>query len=151
MTPVAIFDLDDTLANTSMRSEGFDFDNATDPQWDEYFHKCSTDTPIEPVIAMLRALVRERYAVIILTGRNAVARVDTDAWLFKHLGLTVDEMERVSLVMRPRNNRQKNVDFKRDHINKIGVANIVVAVDDDEKVCNMYRSCGIMTLRVHHN
>lgn len=151
MTPVAIFDLDDTLANTSMRSEGFDFDNATDPQWDEYFLKCSTDTPIEPVIAMLRALVRERYAVIILTGRNAVARVDTYAWLFKHLGLTVDEMERVSLVMRPRDNRQKNVDFKRDHINKIGVANIVVAVDDDEKVCNMYRSCGIMTLRVHHN
>lgn len=151
MTPVAIFDLDDTLANTSIRSDGFDFDNATDLQWDEYFLKCITDTPIEPVIAMLRALVRERYAVIILTGRNAIARVNTDAWLFKHLGLTADEMERVSLVMRPRDNRQKNVDFKRDHVNKIGAANIAVAVDDDEKVCNMYRSHGIMTLRVHHN
>lgn len=151
MTPVAIFDLDDTLANTSIRSDGFDFNNATDSQWDEYFLKCDMDTPIEPVIAMLRALVRECYAVIILTGRNAIARIKTYTWLFKHLGLTLDEMERVSLVMRPRDNRQKNVEFKRNHILTIGVDNIAVAIDDDEKVCAMYRSYGIMTLQVHHN
>ena len=81
---IYVFDLDDTLANTSHRSGGFDFDNASDAEWDEYFLKCDEDTLIEPTAFFMMSLIRAGETVEIWTGRNEVAKEKTTEWLDKH-------------------------------------------------------------------
>ncbi len=149
---IYVFDLDDTLANTAHRSDGFDFDNASDAEWDEYFLKCNKDTLIEPTSFLIQNFIKSGQFVEIWTGRNEIAKEKTIEWLDKH-GIMYDQKTNNSLWrirMRGLDNRMKNVDLKKMWAEEVGFENIALVVDDNEKICNMFTSKGVMCYNVKH-
>ena len=105
-----IFDIDGTLANADHRLH-YILDDPDNPDWDKFFSLTHLDTPIEPVIAICRAMYATNNTIILLTGRNERCRTETELWMKTH-GVPYD-----CLLMRARN------DHRPDHIVKMELLN----------------------------
>lgn len=84
MKPLYIFDLDGTLADCSHRVH---FITECDPKdWTAFFAASEGDSPIRPVIEILKSLRYHGKEVWIWTGRSDEAREATEAWLSDYVG-----------------------------------------------------------------
>ncbi|MEU8752686.1 LNS2 domain-containing protein [Streptomyces chartreusis] len=136
--PLAVFDLDNTLADTAHRQR---FLERKPRDWDAFFAAAPQDPPIEEGVAMARASGAE-CEVVYLTGRPERCRRDTLDWLAAH-GLPEGRV-----YMRRNDDRRPARRTKLEILNRLSrTRDIRVLVDDDELVCEDAERAGFTVVR----
>ncbi|WP_055491181.1 hypothetical protein [Streptomyces sp. TP-A0356] len=136
--PVAVFDLDNTLADTAHRQR---FLEAEPRDWNAFFAAAPQDPPLAEGVALaLRSA--EECEIVYLTGRPARCRRDTLDWLAAH-GLPEGR-----LYMRANGDRRPARLTKLEILRELADGREVrVLVDDDELVCQDAERAGFTVLR----
>ena len=138
MRPLAVFDLDGTLADVRHRLHHLE---RRPKDWDAFFDAARHDPPLETGLALVRESAHD-CEVVYVTGRPERCRADTLAWLREH-GLPEGE-----LAMRRRGDRRPARVAKVQLLRRLARGRVVaVVVDDDEQVCDAYEAEGWTVLR----
>ncbi|MEU6353269.1 HAD family acid phosphatase [Streptomyces sp. NPDC047072] len=136
--PLAVFDLDNTLADTAHRQR---FLERRPRDWDAFFAAAPKDPPIPEGVALARASAEE-CEVVYLTGRPERCRRDTLAWLAAQ-GLPEGPVH-----MRRNDDRRPARRTKLETLKKLARnREIRVVVDDDELVCADAQRAGFTVVR----
>lgn len=136
--PLAVFDLDNTLADTAHRQR---FLRRRPRDWDAFFAAAPQDPPITEGVRLARDSAVE-CEVVYLTGRPERCRQDTLDWLAAH-GLPEGRVH-----MRPDGDRRPARITKLEILRRLaGDREIRVLVDDDELVCEDAERAGFPVLR----
>lgn len=131
-TRAVLVDIDGTLADhTGIRSP---FDWAM----------VDSDNPHEEVLTIVKSLRAAGATIVIVSGRDAVCRTETETWLARH-GIVYDD-----LFMRKKNDMRSDDIVKAEILEheilpKYGVK---MVIDDRPRVCHMWRSLGIKVIQV---
>lgn len=140
MRPFAIFDMDGTLADASMRQH---YVRGEVKDWDTFFSEIDRDPVIQPVAGLYRALCDSpHYEVAIFTGRPAAYREKTAQWMKKHdlplspIYCRKDGDMRHDLIVK----REIYEDFIREG------RSVAFVVEDRSSVVKMWRDIGIVCL-----
>ncbi|MER6127025.1 hypothetical protein ABT173_31440 [Streptomyces sp. NPDC001795] len=136
--PVAVFDLDNTLADTAHRQRFLE----TKPRdWAAFFAAAPQDPPLVEGTALVRKSA-EDCEIVYLTGRPARCRRDTLDWLAAH-GLPQGR-----LYMRSNGDRRPARVTKLEILHELARGHeIRVLVDDDELVCQDAERAGFTVVR----
>ena len=142
---ILICDIDWVLADNTHRLYP---QNAV--SYEDSFSRVSEDTEtkhldfIQYIIDMCEVPSDKR--VVFLTGRSISCVEDTQVWLLKHV-----RSYRDMLIMRPIWDKRPSVDFKEEETKKLMEDyDIVLAIDDDIKIIEMYRRLGLNTLHINN-
>ncbi|MFF5970589.1 hypothetical protein ACFY7C_03580 [Streptomyces sp. NPDC012769] len=136
--PVAVFDLDNTLASTAHRQH---FLERRPRDWDRFFAAAPEDPPLPEGVGMCRETAEE-CDIVYLTGRPERCRRDTLDWLAAH-GLPEGPVHmRRDRDFRPA--RQTKLELLRRLARDREVR---VLVDDDELVCDAAEAAGFTVVR----
>ncbi|MFM9596296.1 hypothetical protein ACKI1J_03930 [Streptomyces scabiei] len=136
--PLAVFDLDNTLADTAHRQR---FLERKPRDWNAFFAAAPQDPPLAEGVALARASARE-CEVLYLTGRPERCRRDTVDWLAAH-GLPEGRIR-----MRRDNDRRPARRTKLEILRELARnREIRVLVDDDELVCADAERAGFRVVR----
>ncbi|MFE9095819.1 hypothetical protein [Streptomyces sp. NPDC007264] len=136
--PVAVFDLDNTLADTAHRQR---FLRVRPRDWDAFFAAAPQDPPLADGVALALENAEE-HEVVYLTGRPARCRRDTLDWLAAH-GLPEGRV-----YMRPDHDRRPARVTKLEVLRRLARDREVrVLVDDDELVCQDAERAGFSVVR----
>lgn len=149
MTPLYIFDLDGTLADTSHRVHLLEVPERTPETWDRFFEACDEDAPIWPVIGILNALRRNGSDVWIWTGRSDVVRGKTINWLRRYVCLTTPEL--LPLQMREAKDHTADDILKRRWLQSLlpsERARLHGVFEDRDRVVKMWREEGVRCFQV---
>ncbi|MEV7687524.1 LNS2 domain-containing protein [Streptomyces bungoensis] len=136
--PVAVFDLDNTLADTAHRQH---FLEERPRNWDAFFAAAPADPPLAEGVAL--ALEQARACdVVYLTGRPERCRRDTVDWLAAH-GLPEGPVH-----------LRRDADRRPARFTKLAILRrlartreIRVLVDDDDLVCDDAERAGFTVVR----
>lgn len=124
--PVAVFDLDGTLTDTTHRQH---FVESTPKRWEEFFASAASDRVHEEGLAAARAAVAAGYAIVYLTGRPQRIRRATEQWLRDH------DCPPGELIVRRDGDRRGAVQFKLRQLTTLAATRtIALLVDDDPDV-----------------
>ena len=146
--PAFAFDLDGTLADCThrlhhiIRAPGDD----RPKDWRALFAAVGGDTPIMPMVEIVRALYASGHCIIIVTGRSDECRANTHAWLNKHLNLR----GRLPLYMR-RAGDHRNDDIVKPELFREAERDgyrIVQAFEDRSRVVDALRAAGYAVAQV---
>ena len=142
--PLVILDLDGVISDATHRQH---FLRGAFRDFRGFFTAAPDDPPLEAGRA-LAASVDDDHTVAILTARPHYMADDTRRWL------AANEIRHDLLILRPehgRGSRGPSADFKRNELNRLRAAGyeITAAIDDDERIIEMYRSEGVFALYVH--
>ncbi|CAL9281913.1 LNS2 domain-containing protein [Streptomyces sp. SudanB66_2053] len=136
--PLAVFDLDNTLAGTAHRQH---FLERRPRDWDGFFAAAPQDPPLAEGIALVRESARA-CDIVYLTGRPERCRRDTLDWLAAQ-GLPDGELH-----------MRGNADRRPARITKLAVLRrlartreVRMLVDDDELVCEDARRAGFTVVQ----
>ncbi|GAQ65082.1 phosphatase domain-containing protein [Streptomyces scabiei] len=136
--PLAVFDLDNTLADTAHRQR---FLERKPRDWNAFFAAAPQDPPLAEGVALARESARE-CEVLYLTGRPERCRRDTVDWLAAH-GLPEGRIR-----MRRDNDRRPARRTKLETLRDLArTREIRVLVDDDELVCADAERAGFTVVR----
>ncbi len=137
--PLAVFDLDGTLADVRHRLRHI----AHRPKdWDAFFAAAPADPPLPTGVALARESARD-CEVVYVTGRPERCRADTEDWLRRH------DLPAGRLSMRRSGDRRPARLAKLELLRRLSRGRTVaVVVDDDEQVCDAYEAAGYRVLRV---
>lgn len=136
--PVAVFDLDNTLAGTAHRQR---FLERRPRDWDAFFAAAPHDPPLPEGIALVLGSAEE-CEIVYLTGRPERCRRDTLDWLAAH-GLPAGPVH-----MRGDADRRPARRTKLEILRRLArTREIRVLVDDDELVCDDAERAGFTVLR----
>lgn len=141
MRRTVIVDLDGTLADVGHRRH---LVTGRKRDYKRFHELCSYDPPNEWCVVLVQALRAAGHEIILLSGRSQAVEAQTLEWLRKVLG----SLERVQLVLlRPERDDTPDVHLKRRWVERYGVEKILMAVDDRQRVVDMFRSLGIPCLQ----
>jgi hypothetical protein len=136
--PVAVFDLDNTLASTAHRQH---FLEGRPRDWDGFFAAAPADPPLAEGVALCREAAEE-CDIVYLTGRPERCRRDTLDWLAAH-GLPEGPVH-----------MRRFRDFRPARETKVEVLRglgrdreVRMLVDDDELVCDDAQAAGFTVVR----
>jgi beta-phosphoglucomutase-like phosphatase (HAD superfamily) len=136
--PLAVFDLDNTLADTAHRQR---FLERSPRDWDAFFAAAPQDPPIAEGIALVLESAKE-CEVVYLTGRPERCRRDTLAWL------TAQGLPEGRVFMRRNDDRRPARRTKLEILRRLArTREIRVFVDDDELVCEDAERAGFRVVR----
>ncbi|MHC3467468.1 phosphatase domain-containing protein [Streptomyces sp. 7R007] len=136
--PLAVFDLDNTLADTAHRQR---FLERKPRDWDAFFAAAPDDPPIPEGVALARESAKE-CEIVYLTGRPERCRRDTLDWLAAH-GLPDGRLH-----MRRDADRRPARRTKLETLRTLArTREIAVLVDDDELVCEDAERAGFTVVR----
>ncbi|WP_327371644.1 phosphatase domain-containing protein [Streptomyces sp. NBC_01217] len=136
--PLAVFDLDGTLADSGHRQHYLE---GRRRDWDSFFSAAVDDPPL-PEGVRLALSSAEECEVRYLTGRPERCRSDTVAWLAEQ-GLPEGR-----LYMRRNDDRRPARHTKLDILKRLGREREVrMLVDDDELVCDAAEHAGFTVVR----
>lgn len=136
--PIAVFDLDNTLADTAHRQR---FLERRPRDWDGFFAAAPSDPPLAEGVAMVRASAEE-CEVGYLTGRPERCRQDTLDWLAAQ-GLPEGRVH-----MRRDADRRPARLTKLETLRRLARTRVVrMLVDDDELVCEDAERAGFTVVR----
>lgn len=129
-----ICDLDGTLCDFKERDTRGPFD----------FKKCIYDDINLDVWAMLAAFKLAKCRIILVSGRDEIARRETEMWL------AYNNVKYNELFMRPQGSFDKDTDIKKA-IYKKHIRNyyhVIGVIDDRKQVVDMWRELGLTCLQV---
>jgi predicted kinase len=131
LPPAWIVDVDGTLAIMSGRSP-------------YAWHRVGEDAPNPPVVELVRALRAAGNAIVVVSGRDGVARRATQAWLDRH------EIPYDVLLMRARGDARRDSVVKREIFETLIRRNWQVrgVLDDRDQVVRMWRELGLTCAQV---
>ncbi|WP_448317166.1 phosphatase domain-containing protein [Streptomyces sp. CO7] len=136
--PLAVFDLDNTLADTAHRQH---FLEMRPKDWDAFFDAAPQDPPLAEGVALALEAAHE-CEVVYLTGRPERCRRATVAWLAAQ-GLPEGRMW-----MRRNHDRRPARRTKLEILRDLARGReIRMLVDDDELVCDDARRAGFRVVR----
>ncbi|MGW0734982.1 phosphatase domain-containing protein [Streptomyces sp. NPDC002851] len=136
--PLALFDLDNTLADTAHRQH---FLERTPRDWNGFFAAAPDDPPLAAGITLLLETAAE-CEIQYLTGRPERCRSDTRTWL-KEQGLPDGR-----LWMRRDHDRRPARQTKLEVVRRLAAGREVrMLVDDDELVCDAVSAAGFTVIR----
>lgn len=132
-----LVDIDGTVARMGNRSP-FDW------------HRVGIDTPKWPIIRLVQAMKTSGYSIVFFSGRDAVCRPETMAWLNRHFEWQSDDYE---LFMRAEKDNRKDSIVKQElfaqHI--AGWYYVEFVVDDRQQVVDMWRrTLGLTCVQVDY-
>lgn len=136
--PLAVFDLDGTLADSAHRQR---FLERRPRDWDAFFAAAPQDPPLAQGVALaLRST--EECEVVYLTGRPERCRRDTVEWL------AAQGLPEGRVWMRRNDDRRPARHTKLDVLRRLARdREIHVLVDDDELVCDEAERAGFRVVR----
>ena len=138
MRPLAVFDLDGTLADTRHRLHHLE---RRPKDWDAFFAAAPDDPPLETGVALARESAGE-CDVAYVTGRPEQCRAVTLAWL------SAQGLPPGTLVMRSSGDRRPASTAKVALLRRLAAGRVVAVVfDDDERVCDAYEAQGFPVVR----
>ncbi|MFB8026917.1 MULTISPECIES: hypothetical protein [unclassified Streptomyces] len=136
--PLAVFDLDGTLADSGHRQR---FVEGRRRDWERFFSAAPQDPPLEEGVRMVLASAQE-CEVVYLSGRPERCRQDTLDWLERQ------GLPRGDLHMRRDADRRPARRTKLEILERLGRRREVrVLVDDDELVCDAAERAGFTVVR----
>lgn len=136
--PLAVFDLDNTLADTAHRQR---YLQSRPRDWNAFFAAAPQDPPIPRGIALAVDSARE-CEVVYLTGRPERCRRDTLAWLAAH-GLPDGRV-----YMRRNDDRRPARHTKLEILRRLARSRAIrCLVDDDALVCDDAERAGFTVVR----
>ena len=136
--PLAVFDLDGTLADTAHRQKYLE---RKPRDWDAFFAAAPQDPPLAEGIALALEHARE-CEILYLTGRPERCRKDTEAWL------AAQGLPEGGIRMRRNDDRRPARRTKLEVLRGLGQGREVrVLVDDDELVCEDAERAGFTVVR----
>ncbi|MFE3093790.1 hypothetical protein ACFXG1_08165 [Streptomyces sp. NPDC059248] len=137
--PVAVFDIDGTLADARHRQHHLE---SRPRDWDAFFAGAPHDPPLPEGVARCLAAAEE-CVVVYLTGRPERCRKDTLAWL------AAQGLPEGRLLMRRGGDRRPARVTKLEVLRAIGRGRTIrMLVDDDELVCAAAEQAGFPVVRV---
>jgi predicted kinase len=131
LPPAWIVDVDGTLALMSERSP-------------YAWHRVGEDAPNPPVVELVRALRAAGNAIVVVSGRDGVARAATLAWLDRH------EIPNDVLLLRARGDTRRDNVVKREIFDRSirHVWQVRGVLDDRDQVVRMWRGLGLTCAQV---
>lgn len=142
--PVLVVDVDGVLSDASGRQHLLD---GVPRQWEAFFEASVDDSPVSEGVGLIRALATgDRYrTTVLLTARPARLADITMAWMDRH------DVAWDLLVMRVDDDQRSSPDVKREAVVELRATGHepTLAVDDDPRNAEMYRSEGIPVVYVH--
>ncbi|MFZ4302327.1 LNS2 domain-containing protein [Streptomyces cinereoruber] len=136
--PLAVFDLDNTLAATAHRQH---FLERRPKDWNAFFAAAPDDPPLEEGVALCRETAGE-CEVVYLTGRPERCRRATVDWLAEQ-GLPAGPVH-----------MRRDRDFRPARVTKVEILRRLAAdrpvrmlVDDDTAVCDAAEAAGFTVVR----
>lgn len=143
--PIAVFDLDGTIALIDHRRHYVEGERQ---DWPAFFAACVDDTPNTPVIAVMHALLKSGFEIVIASGRSDEVRTQTIQWLYRHVFPGHGHL--VRLVMRREGDYTPDEELKRSWLNDgtIDRSRVAFVFDDRDKVVAMWRFEGIACFQV---
>jgi hypothetical protein len=139
-----IFDIDDTLSNSSNRAYWISKDNPN-KNWGTYYNLLIEDAPITPVVEILQCLYGCGHRVILCTGRPENYRNLTVQWLEKYDIPSNDLFMRQTSETGLRNAQAKQIMFERI---KTAGYNPVAVFEDNPLSVQMWKDCGLTVLQI---
>ncbi|QDK78749.1 AAA family ATPase [Spirosoma sp. KCTC 42546] len=137
-----LVDIDGTVATMRDRIHGgrYPFD----------WHRVGEDLPKWPIINLVKALRASGYTIVFFSGRDAVCRTETMAWINQYFGWQFPDYE---LFMRPQGNNSKDATIKYElfeqHI--LGQYYVELVIDDRQQVVDMWRrQLGLTCVQVNY-
>jgi hypothetical protein len=107
------------------------------------WHRVGQDR-VDTIIAKILDEFSDRYRIVLMSGRDAVCREETEYWL-KINNIYYDE-----LIMRPENDNRKDSVVKRElyeaHVEPR--FSVLFVLDDRDQVVKMWREIGLKCLQV---
>ena len=142
--PLVVLDMDGVISNATHRQH---FLRGGRNDYRGFFTAAVDDPPYGSGLA-LAASVDNNHTVAILTARPNYMADATRSWL------AANEVRHDLLILRPKDGRGSHgpsADFKRHELSRLRAAGyqIAFAVDDDERIIEMYRSEGVLALYTH--
>lgn len=133
---IVIVDIDGTLA---LRGNRGPFE----------YHKVEVDYPNHAIITTVKGLRRSGVNPIYVTGREKRCLPQTSRWLLRH-GLPKTHQDHYEMYMRPDGDRRKNEVVKEEILNNdiLPFYNVLLALDDDERLWSVYKRYQIPMLHV---
>jgi hypothetical protein len=109
------------------------------------WRRVGEDLPNPAVIAAVRAMQAAGHGIVFCSGRDAVCRAQTEAWLALHVGVPY-----LGLFMRPEGDTRRDSVVKREIFDtEIRDRYQVVGVfDDRQQVVQMWRELGLTVFQV---
>ncbi|MFE2522508.1 hypothetical protein ACFXKI_23260 [Streptomyces mirabilis] len=136
--PLAVFDLDGTLADSAHRQR---FLERKPRDWDAFFAAAPQDPPLAQGVALAMRSTEE-CEVVYLTGRPERCRRDTVEWL------AAQGLPEGRVWMRRNDDRRPARHTKLDVLRRLARdREIHVLVDDDELVCDEAERAGFRVVR----
>ncbi|MGW3264333.1 phosphatase domain-containing protein [Streptomyces sp. NPDC001056] len=136
--PIAVFDLDNTLADTAHRQH---FLRTRPKDWDGFFGAAPADPPLAEGVALARKSARD-CEIVYLTGRPERYRRDTRDWLAAH------RLPAGDLHMRGDADRRPARFAKLATLRRLARSREVrFLVDDDALVCDDAERAGFTVVR----
>ncbi|QKW10334.1 hypothetical protein HUT18_31925 [Streptomyces sp. NA04227] len=136
--PLALFDLDGTLADTAHRQHHLE---RKPRDWDAFFAAAPQDPPLAEGVALLRA-TGEECEIQYLTGRPERCRADTEEWLARH------DLVAGRIWMRRNDDRRPARHTKVQVLRRIArTREVRMLVDDDVLVCQEAEQAGFRVVR----
>lgn len=145
----AVFDLDDTLADTTHREHILEADHPDEnTKWKTFFEACPGDTLITEVADVFNALAFPPFKnrVEIWTARSASVYLQTRLWLQRNLQ---SYSALSALRMRPEGDYRPDTEIKADWIREHGKPHL--AFDDRDKVVKWWRAQGVTCFQVRES
>jgi len=141
MKPVVIFDIDGTIADIDHRRH-FVVDGNND--WKSFNDAMGEDVPNIAVVSLYKTLwTSEAYQLVLVSGRSEAYRDITENWLFWN-GIPFSKV-----LMRPNRDSRPDEKIKFEILEKLRAEghNVIFAVDDRQKVVDMWRQNGVTCLQ----
>lgn len=136
--PIAVFDLDNTLADTAHRQR---FLERKPRDWEAFFAAAPDDPPIPEGIALVLESAKE-CEIVYLTGRPERCRRDTLDWL------TAQGLPDGRVHMRRNDDRRPARRTKLEILRSLArTRDVRMLVDDDELVCDDAERAGFRVVR----
>jgi hypothetical protein len=141
MSNVIVFDLDGTLANLDHR---LNLVRTKKPNWDKFYERCVYDEVNEWCKQMMNALFAQQYTIFIVSARPETYRKETEEWLYSK-GVNYSKL----VMVRGSRDSTGDADLKRAWLKEFGKENILFAVDDRQRVVDMWRQEGVVCLQCY--
>lgn len=134
-----IVDLDGTLSKCEHRLH---YLKETPPNWTAFFLASDKDAVNWPIVLTVRALHEAGYKIVIFSGRSDIAELPTKVWLSRH-NILYSELR-----MREFGDYTPDDELKRGWLEDIGAENVLLCIDDRQRVVDMWREMGLTCLQV---
>ena len=145
MKQIAIFDLDNCIADDKHRIHLIDYKKSVDERYHDYHSRCHLDLACNT--SVLEEHILSGHDIVFCTGRPERYREETEAWISNNIALTYNPV----VLMRADGDHRPARLVKEDLLMQIEEGEIIYAYDDRDDIVEHYRSLGLKGVKLAIN